>query len=56
MMIPTIHLNGTSRDALLSELESAYIAMQSAIKALSAVTVHGRDYYVQSDVAYYQAR
>ena len=56
MMIPTIHLNGTSRDALLSELESAHAAIGAAIGALRQVTVHGRDYYVQSDCAYALAR
>ena len=56
MMIPTIHLNGTSRDTLLSELESAHAAVSAAIDALRQVTVHGRDYYVQGDGAYIKAR
>ena len=56
MMIPTIHLNGTSRASLLSELESAHAAMSAAIDALRQVTVHGRDYYVQGEHAYTQAR
>jgi hypothetical protein len=56
MMIPTVHLNGTGKKNLLAELEVAYAAMDSAIDALRQVTVHGRDYYVQGEHAYGQAR
>lgn len=56
MMIPTIHLNGTSKANLLDEIEAAYVAIEAAISALRQVTVHGRDYYVQGPNAYPQAR
>lgn len=56
MMIPTVHLNGTGKHNLLSELETAYAAVGTAIDALRQVTVHGRDYYVQGPHAYGQAR
>jgi len=56
MMIPTVHLNGTGKGHLLGELEAAHRAIGGAIDALAQVTVHGRDYYVQGDQAYRQAR
>lgn len=48
MRIPTIHLNGTSGETLRSEYFAAATAVGKAIDALSMVTVHGRDYYVQN--------
>jgi len=47
MMFPTIHLNGTSGDDLLSQTTDALIALADAIKALQSMGPHGRDYYVQ---------
>lgn len=47
MMFPTIHLNGTSGDELLSQTVDAMLALSDAIKALQAAGPHGRDYYVQ---------
>ena len=41
---------------MLSELETAYAAVGTAIDALRQVTFHGRDYYVQGPHAYGQAR
>ena len=55
MITPTIHLNGTSGDALLSQTTDAMIALSDAIKALRAAGPHGRDYYVQGDTAFRQA-
>jgi len=51
LMVPTVHLNGTSKEALLSEYVTAMNAVQDAIDALKKVTVHGRDYYPQGDRA-----
>jgi len=56
MMIPTVHLNGTAKENLLSELHAAFIAVQAAIDQLRQVTVHGRDYYPQGVHAFPQAR
>ena len=56
MMTPTIHLNGTSGDALLSQTTDAMLALSDAIKALQNAGPHGRDYYVQQETnAYTQA-
>lgn len=49
MTHPTLHLNGTSKKALVDEYEAAYDAVGRALEALRVVTVHGRDYYVQAD-------
>jgi hypothetical protein len=56
MMIPTVHRNGTSKHNLLAELAAAHAALTAAIDTLRQVTVHGRDYYVQGEHAYHQAR
>jgi hypothetical protein len=56
MMIPTVHSNGTGRQALLAETQAAWNRLDEAHRALRAVTVHGRDYYVQGPDAYRQAR
>lgn len=56
MMIPTVHLNGTSREALISQLESAVMSLDAAIMALGEAAPHGRDYYPQGPDAYSKAR
>jgi len=47
LKVPTIHLNGTARDLLVEEYGNALSALEKARQALRAITVHGRDYYVQ---------
>lgn len=51
MMIPTIHLNGTSKEQLLRELEEILIALEGAKKKMEKQTIHGRDYYPQGHEA-----
>jgi hypothetical protein len=55
LVVPTIHLNGTGKKALLSEYVAAMNALHLAIDALHNVTVHGRDYYVQDENAIFVA-
>jgi len=55
MMVPTVHLNGTSREALLEQVNTAYAAVWEALTALSAAWPNGRDYYPQGDAAYSEA-
>ena len=43
---PRIHLNGTDGGALADEYMNGIVAVGAAIKAVEAITVHGRDYYV----------
>ena len=45
MMLPTIHLNGTSADTLLEEIEGAYTALEIAERVLRAAAPNARDYY-----------
>ena len=53
---PTLHLNGTGKITLREEYAEAYDAIDKAIDALAAATLHGRDYYPQPEGAYYRAR
>ena len=47
--IPTIHLNGTSRDELYEQVTSAGQAVQEAIHKLAEAAPHGRDYYIRAN-------
>lgn len=51
LMIPSVHMNGTSRNELQGQLFNARKAIRTAIEALSAACPHDRDYYVQSPTA-----
>lgn len=55
MITPTIHMNGTSRTALLDALLDAGHAVTLAREALMACAPHGRDYYPQGEAAIGQA-
>lgn len=55
MMLPTIHLNGTSQESLHAGYREALQSIQSAIDALARIPPHGRDYYPQGPHAYAQA-
>lgn len=44
---PTIHLNGTSADALLKALGEAHVSLSSALEKLARAAPNARDYYVQ---------
>lgn len=55
MRKPTIHLNGTSRNALADQLRDAAYALADAIGALAKAAPHGRDYYVQGAEAINEA-
>ena len=53
--IPTIHLNGTSRQELLEQLIEATMAVDVAIQRLSRACPNGRDYYPQGPNAIQEA-
>jgi hypothetical protein len=55
MIIPTIHLNGTSAKELIKQLEDAFHTLNVAKKALASASPHGRDYYPQGNEAIGQA-
>lgn len=49
--LPTIHLNGTSKEELGREAREALKALYALRDALKDVTVHPRDFYTQPDGA-----
>lgn len=53
---PTIHMNGTSKDALLKDLLEVLEALRKAQDALQKAGPNGRDYYPQGDHALRQAQ
>jgi hypothetical protein len=55
LAVPTIHLNGTSKEALIEQLLEAGSAIRVAVEKLNAAWPNGRDYYVQSPRAYAEA-
>jgi len=50
MILPTIHLNGTSVRSLLDDNSRAYTALMEAIQYLAQTAPNGRDYYPQGDI------
>lgn len=55
MIHPTIHLNGTSKQALADDLANALQALTVAIRAVEATSPNIRDYYPQGREAFAQA-
>jgi hypothetical protein len=55
MILPTIHLNGTSRESLLEGYQEAIDALVEAGRKVAAAGPNGRDYYVQGNKAFPQA-
>lgn len=47
MTFPTIHMNGTSANSLLDDIQSAIEACGAARDALRRMSPNGRDYYIQ---------
>ena len=45
--LPTVHLNGTSRDMLLRGEMKVHDALNKVSEALQECEFHSRDYYVQ---------
>lgn len=43
--VPFVHLNGSSRESLLENLEAAYSAVNAALDALRQCAPNGRDAY-----------
>jgi hypothetical protein len=51
LMIPTVHMNGTSRKELADQLEHAVRAIDTAMEAMREACPHDRDYYLQGPTA-----
>jgi hypothetical protein len=45
LVLPVVHLNGTSRRALIEQRCAAALAIGKAIEGLNRMSPHGRDYY-----------
>ncbi len=56
MILPTVHLNGTSKNELARQLLEAHEAVQKAMEALQEAAPNGRDYYVQGASAIFDAQ
>lgn len=56
IIAPTVHLNGTSKGALMEGYGNAYAALEAAMAALSEACPNGRDYYPQGPDAFVAAR
>ncbi len=52
MQIPTIHLNGTSRERLLEALSDANNALLAAEEAVARTAPNARDYHPQGPEAF----
>lgn len=55
VIVPVVHLNGTSRDALVSQANAAVMALDIALGALQLAAPHARDYYPLGNGAYTRA-
>ena len=47
LRVPTIHLNGDTRETLMAQVYDAYSALGVAITAVERMGPNGRNYYVQ---------
>lgn len=54
--LPTIHLNGTSKDSLMRGYESALKAIRHTLDEMDKIELNARDYYTQGPEAYREAR
>ncbi len=54
--LPTIHINGTGRNALESDYRAVRAKLRETIAAFDAVEFNGRDYYPQGPKAFTAAR
>lgn len=51
MIVPTIHMNGTSKAELVRGYEEAYESLSVAYEKMRQAAPNGRDYYPQSESA-----
>lgn len=52
IMIPIIHLNGTSKKDLVDQYENAIQALEEALQVVLKSAPNGRDYYPLGEGAY----
>ena len=56
LTLPTVHLNGSGRERLLTGYHTAYKLLCAASDSFSEIEFNARDYYVQGDNAFNKAR
>lgn len=56
LVYPTVNTNGTSWQELQQQLKAAWMSLFDSIKALQAMTPHGRDYQTQEPNQFSVAR
>jgi hypothetical protein len=56
LKVPTVHLNGTSKEALIEQCRIASDAMLAAMRALQDAAPNPRDFYVQEGDAFKTAQ
>lgn len=54
--LPTVHLNGTSRQMLFDDYNDAYKKLIEFRDSFHSIEFNARDYYVQSNTAFSAAR
>lgn len=56
LQMPAVHINGTGRSGLQSQIESIVMELTSAMELMRQGAPHARDYYVLGDGAFERAR
>ena len=56
ILLPVVHLNGTSSDDLNEQVRGARVALREAIEALQKAAPNARDYYPHGTSAIYDAQ
>lgn len=49
LVVPTIHINGTSEEELVRQYSNAVRFLQAGRDALAQTAPHARDYYIHKD-------
>jgi hypothetical protein len=53
--LPTVHMNGTGKQSLLSDYEKVADRLDELLEAFQSMHFHPRDYYVGGDEAFRKA-
>ena len=56
LQCPLVHLNGTGKEQLLSDLQKVGSSLRKSLEALSEAAPNQRDYYPMGDEAWRRAR
>lgn len=54
-IVPSIHLNGTSKESLMQQLTDVRVAINALLAAMYNAFPNARDYYVQGTDAFIEA-